>query len=468
MLPGVAGLRHASYRDRHSGGHVLATKTADQWTQGDEALVAQSEKLRFYPLVAGCASGCTITDVDGREYLDLTAGWCVANTGYGHPVVARAVERAYARLSFACLGSVMHPWAIELAEQLAASAPGPGPKKVWFGNSGSDANDAVAKLVPQARKRPRMISFFGGMHGLASGSAGLSGIPVTSRFLAGGNVTRVPYPNPYRPVFSSDPERDAAECLRFIEEQVLVNVSPPEQTAAIIVEPLQSDGGVIVPPDSFLPGLERLCRAYDLLLIDDEVKVGCGRTGATWACATTGTTPDILVVGKSLGGGLPISAVIGPAAVLDASPGGHIFTLAGNPVCCAAALATLEVITHEDLMANAVAMGQRMLGYLRDVQARHEWVGDVRGKGLIVGVELVRDRNTREPASLETAKVCYRAFELGLVLNYVGVRANVLEITPPLTITADELDRGMQILEQAFADVERGLVPDARIAKVGW
>lgn len=247
-----------------------------------------------------------------------------------------------------------------------------------------------------------------------------------------------------------------------------MNVSPPEQTAAIIVESVQSDSGMIVPPDSFLPGLERLCHKYDLLLIDDEVKVGCGRTGAMWACELTGSVPDILVAGKSLGSGLPISAVIGPAAVMDAVPGGHVLTLGGNPVCCAAALASLEVIEREDLAANAVAMGARMMGHLREMQSRHAWIGDIRGKGLIVGVELVRDRETKEPADLETAKLCYRTFELGMVLNYVGIRANVLEITPPLTISAAEVDRGMEILEQALVDVERGLVPDDRIGKVGW
>jgi len=245
------------------------------------------------------------------------------------------------------------------------------------------------------------------MHGMSAGSAGLSAMPFTTRFLGGGNVTRVPYPNPYRPPFSADPDTDAAECIRFIEEQVFANVSPPEQTAAIIVEPLQSDSGVIVPPDSFLPALERLCRKYDVLLIDDEVKIGCGRTGKMWGCELTGTTPDILVAGKSLGGGLPISAVIGPAEVLDALPGGHVFTLSGNPVSCAAALANLDVIEQEGLAANAARMGARMLEQLRQIQGRHEWIGDVRGKGLFVGVELVRDRETKEPADLETAKLCY-------------------------------------------------------------
>ncbi|MBV9354644.1 MAG: aminotransferase class III-fold pyridoxal phosphate-dependent enzyme, partial [Chloroflexi bacterium] len=256
--------------------------------------------------------------------------------------------------------------------------------------------------------------------------------------------------------------------LRFIEEQVLVNVSPPEQTAAIIVEPLQSDAGVIVPPDSFLPGLERLCRAHDLLLIDDEVKVGCGRTGALWACELTDTVPDMLVAGKALGGGLPISAVIGPPSVLDAVPGGHVFTLGGNPVCCAAAIASLEVIEREDLAANATAMGGRIMAHLREIQARHASIGDVRGKGLIVGIELVRDRETKEPADVETAKLCYRAFELGIVLQCpVGIRANVIEVTPPLTITSAQVDQAMEILEQALADVEHGLVPDARVRGTG-
>jgi 4-aminobutyrate aminotransferase len=443
-------------------------QVSEQLVQRDSAAISEAGKIRYYPLVADRASGCTITDVDGRDYLDLGGGWCVANTGYGHPAIAQAVAEAYRKLSFSCLGSITHRGVIDLADRLLEITPGNGARKVMFGTTGSDANEGVAKLVPYARKRSRMISFMGSMHGMVGGSAALSGIPFTGKFGGGTSATRVPYPNPYRPVFSTDPERESAECLRFIEEQVLVYISPPEQTAGVIVEALQSDGGVIVPPDSFLPGLQELCRKYDLLLIDDEVKIGLGRTGAMWGCDLSGVTPDILVTGKSLGAGLPISAAIGPAEIFDAVPGSHIFTVAGAPVCVAAALANLDVIDRERLAANAAAMGDRMQGHLRQMQTRQEWIGDVRGKGLFVGVELVRDRETKEPADLEAAKICYRAFELGMVLQYVGVRANVLEITPPLTISAAQIDRGMEILEQAIVDVQNGLVPDDRIGKVGW
>ncbi len=447
---------------------MQVASVSEQMIQREQRLIADAMRMRYYPLVVASASGCTVTDVDGRQYLDLTAGWCVANTGYGHPAIQQAIADSYRRLSFWSAVSNPHPSFLDLAERLVQLVPGDAPRKVSFANSGSEANDGVAKLVPLARKRPRMISFIGAMHGMVVGSAGLSGMPFLTRFGGSGGVTRVPYPNPYRPFFSSDPEQDAAECLRFLEEQVLCGVSPPEQTAAVIVEPLQSDSGVVVPPDSFLPALQRLCRKYDLLLVDDEVKIGGGRTGRMLGAELTGVQPDVVVVGKWLGAGLPIAAIIGPAEVLDVVPLGHAFTLSGNPTCCAAALANLDVIEREGLAARAVELGERMMNRLREMQARHEWIGDVRGKGLFVGVELVRDRHTKEPASLETAKLCYRAFELGLVLNYLGVRANVLEITPPLVISAAEIDRALEILEQALADVERGLVPDDRIGRIGW
>ncbi len=445
----------------------LASRTEDLASR-DERVIADSMRLRQAPLFVDRAQGCTITDLDGRDYLDLTAGWCVANTGYGHPRIAEAIAQSYSRLSFVSAVSVVHPGFVELAEQLIALTPGSWRKKVTFANSGSEANEGVSKMVPMATGRPRMISFMGGMHGMSAGSAGLSAIPFVTRFSGGGHVTRAPFPNPYRPVFGGTAEQDSAECLRFLEEQIFVQLAPPEQTSAIIVEPIQSDAGVIIPPDSFLPGLERLCRKYNLLLIDDEVKIGCGRTGSLWGCEQVGVSPDIMVIGKSLGAGLPISAIVGPAQILDAVPLGHAFTLSGNPTSCAAALANLEVIQSEGLAANATAMGARMMSHLRDIQARHEWIGDVRGKGLFVGVELVRDRHTKEAAGLETAKLCYRAFELGMILQYMGVRANVLEITPPLTINAAEVDRGMAILDRALTDVENGLVPDDRIGKVGW
>ncbi len=430
----------------------------------DEALLGKVNALRFFPLVAESASGCSIYDLDGREYLDMGAGWCVANTGYGHPAVVKAVAETFERISFACTVSVSHRPASELAARLVALAPGRGPKKVMFGLSGSDANDGVAKLVPLARKRPRMIAFMGGMHGMSAASAGLSAIPHLARFGNAGNVTRIPFPNPYRPPLQASNGDLVGECLRYLEEEVFTTICPPEQTSAIITEAIQSDGGVIVPPDDFLPRLEALCRKYDLLLVDDEVKIGLGRTGAMWAADLFGVRPDVVVIGKSLGGGLPISAVIASPEILDSVSAGHAFTTAASPAVCAAALATLDVIEGERLMDNAAAMGARLLNGLRALQQRHELLGDVRGKGLIVGAELVRDRERKTPAPLETAKVAFRAAQLGVIVHSVGVRSNVLEITPPLTISAAQIDQGVALLDQAFEDVERGRVPDAAVA----
>jgi 4-aminobutyrate aminotransferase len=345
--------------------------------------------------------------------------------------------------------------------------PGPFDKKVWFGLHGSDANETLAKLVPLATGRRRFISFIGGYHGQTGGSAALSGHTAQARFTSATPVVKVPYPNPYRPLFG---ERDPVEAvLDYLENYVLRTICPPGDTAAVIVEAIQSDGGDIVPPEDSLPGLERLCRRHGILLLIDEVKAGMGRTGRMFAFEHFGVTPDAVSLGKSLGGGMPISAVVGRPEILDVGTAINLYTTAGNPTACAAALATLDVIEEDELVERAARRGALLLNRLRDLKKAHPLIGDVRGLGLLTGLETVRDRGTKEPADLEIAKVVYRAYQLGLLVFYGGIYSNVMELTPPLTLTEDDVEEGVAILDQAIGEVEAGEIPDSLLADYcGW
>jgi 4-aminobutyrate aminotransferase len=440
----------------------------DLLVERDAALLSETLKVRFFPLVIDRAKGCHIWDITGREYLDFMAGWAVANTGYGNPEIKKAVFDQLDKISFATLTAFMSEASIELADQLLKVVPGRGERKVWFGLSGSDASDAVAKLVPMAQKRPRMVSYIGGYHGQTGGSAALSGHTAQSRVMSG-NVVKVPYPNPYRcPLGHDDPATCGKACLS--EDYVFRTICPPQDVAGLIVEAVQSDGGDIVPPDGYLQGVQALCRKHGILFILDEVKIGFGRTGKMWGFEHSGLEPDVVVLGKAMGSGFsPISAVVAPASVLDVAPAINMYTTAGNPAAATAGLATLKYIQTHDLVGNARVIGDRLLAGFKELQKRHPLIGDARGRGMILGVELVKDRKTKEPAAKEAAKVAYRAFELGLIIFYGGIYSNVLEITPPLTMTPEEADQGIAILDEALRDVESGSFPDEKLGRyAGW
>jgi 4-aminobutyrate aminotransferase len=442
----------------------------DVLVERDAALLSDTLKVRFFPLVIERAEGCRIWDISGREYLDFMAGWAVANTGYGNPEIKKAVFDQLDKVSFATLTAFMSEASIELADQLLKVVPGRGERKVWFGLSGSDASDAVAKLVPLAQKRPRMVSYIGGYHGQTGGSAALSGHTAQSRVMSG-NVVKVPYPNPYRcPLGHEDPATCGKACLSYVEDYVFRTICPPEDVAGLIVEAVQSDGGDIVPPDGYLQGVQALCRKHGILFILDEVKIGFGRTGKMWGFEHSGLEPDVVVLGKAMGSGFsPISAVVAPAEVLDLAPAINMYTTAGSPAAATAGLATLKYIQSHDLIGNARLIGDRLLAGFKELQKHHPLIGDARGRGMILGIELVKDRKTKEPAAKEAAKVAYRAFELGLIVFYGGIYSNVLEITPPLTMTPQEADQGIAILDQALRDVESGSFPDEKLGRyAGW
>lgn len=435
----------------------------------DAASLSDVMKLRFYPLVAKSAKGVRIWDADGKEYLDFSAGWGVANTGYNHPRILEAVTAQMKELSFASTISVSSEVSVQLAEQLKNLVPGDFEKKVWYGHSGSDANEFIAKIVPEATGKPRILTFVGSYHGQTMGSYAMSGHPAQSRFIGGGNVTKLPYPYCYRCAFEKEPETCGLFCARYIEQYILNAVCSPDQVAAVVVEAVQCDGGDVTPPVGFLKALQRICQEKDILLIVDEVKIGFGRTGRMFGFEQEGIVPDAVIMAKPMASGQPLSAVVGREELMDSAVGAHLFTTAGNPVACAAALETIRIIQEEGLMENAAEMGAYFLEKLRQLAEKYPVIGQMRGQGLVLGAELVEDRETRKPADRLAALVVYRAYELGLLLYDTGLHSNVLEFTPPLIITKEDVDQAAAILDQALEDALAGKVDPEKIKNyIGW
>ena len=429
----------------------------------DDAAIAGIQKLRFNPLAARGGRGSYLTADDGRAILDLSASATAASLGYGHPAVIEAVTKAMADMAGASLLMYPNEPAAALAEALLETMPGDAERRVWYGHSGSDANDAAARVLEAATGRPRFISFIGSYHGGVAGSMSISGHTAMTHTLPRPGLVLLPYPDPYRPRFP-------AEAVLDMLDYQFETTCPPEQVAAVFIEPIMSDGGLIVPPAGFLKALEERCRRHGILTVLDEVKVGLGRSVALHAFSHEGLEPDMVVLGKGLGGGLPLSALIGPAAIMDHRPAFAIQTTGGNPVCTAAGLAVLRTVLDEDLPRRVAQVGTALMEGLRQLAERHEMIGDVRGRGLAIGVDLVTDRESRAPVpATTTAKVIVRAYELGASFIYVGLAANVLEITPPLVLSDAECEEGLAIIDKALGDVAAGLVPDEAVqAYMNW
>lgn len=440
-------------------------RTDEEWYAADARALAGVEKLRFFPQVVASGAAATLTTPEGRELLDLSASWTATGLGHAHPAVVRAVTEAMGSQAGGSVLSGTHPHAVLLAEELLEMVPSTGEdRRVYLGHAGTDANDVALRAVRHATGRPAIVAFENGYHGGLGTAMAVSGLHVAGGATADPDLHLVPYPDPYRPW--TDKADDLLDrTLTRVEDHLARG-----DVAGIIVEPIQSDGGVIVPPEGFLTGLRALCDRHGTLLVVDEVKVGLGRTGHLMAHHAEDVMPDLVTLGKSLGSGLPLSAVVGPAGGLDEPTASALMTTVGNPVSCAAGRAVLGLLRDGSLARSGIELGERMTEGLRRYATSDrpgaENVGDVRGRGLAMGVELVHE-GTRDPAPALTAKTVMAAWRLGVVVY--PVRDNVLEITPPLVITAEEADRGVDLLTLAIDAAVGGEVTDEDVeAYSGW
>ncbi|WP_421693732.1 aspartate aminotransferase family protein [Aestuariivirga sp.] len=423
----------------------------------DASAIAGLQKLRFFPLALESGAGAYVVDDEGRRLLDLSAAWGAASLGYGHPAIVEAVCHAVSAPAGASILSATHRGAVELAEAILVTLPELPDHCVWFGHSGSDANETAFRAIAAATGRRRVIAFRGAYHGGTAGSMAISGHAVQSHAARAEGLTLISYPNPYH-------GEDGEAVLAGLAQQFETTL-PPQEVGALFIEPIQSDGGFIVPPPGFLKRLVEMCRAHGILIVSDEVKVGLARTGLMHCFRHEGFTPDFVCLGKGLGGGMAISALVGPRAIMNHATAFAMQTLHGNPVSVAAATAVLKTIEDEKLAGNASTVGRFLLDGLTALKSRHRMVGDVRGRGLAIGIELL----TEDPAGRRAAKTVFRAWELGLVLYYVGINSNVLELTPPLILTEAQASDAIAILDRAIADVEQGLVSDDAIRDfAGW
>src|SRR3954469_10561409 len=417
---------------------------------GDKTYISPSY-TRSYPLVAKRGRGVIIEDVDGNEFLDFAAGIAVCSTGHCHPKVVAAIQKQAAELIHMSGTDFYYENMIQFAERLSKVAPMKGPHRFYFGNSGAEAVEAAMKLARYHTQRQHIIAFYGAFHGRTMGALSLTASKVQQRrrfFPLVPGVTHVPYPNMYRRPEGTDAKQYAIDCARFIEDKVFKTTVPPEECAAIFVEPIQGEGGYLVAPTEFMQELRKICDKYGILLVCDEVQSGSGRTGKWWAVQHTGVEPDIITVAKGIASGMPLGVCVSKADIMDWVPGSHASTFGGNPVCIAASLATFDVIEREGLLRNAEEVGNHMMKRMADWPSKHRLVGDVRGRGLMIGVELVSDKQTKQHAAAERDRVVELAFERGVLL--LGCGPSTVRISPPLVTTKDQADVAVDVLEECI------------------
>jgi 4-aminobutyrate aminotransferase len=421
----------------------------------DSELVSPSY-TRYYPLVVDSGNDCIVKDVDGNEYIDFNSGLVCLNIGHNHPKVVQAIKGQCDKFLHYSNTDFYYQKSVNLAEKLLKITPGAFQKRVHFGNSGTEAVEAALKLSKWHTRRHQFIAFTGAFHGRTFGSMSLTGSkPVQRRhyFPMLPGVTHVPYPYCYRcPLDLSCPEC-GYRCIDFIDEQVLQKYVPPEEVAGIVFETIQGEGGYIVPPPEYFQHLKKLADKYGLLLIADEVQSGIGRTGKWFAIEHWKIEPDIICTAKALASGLPLSATVARARLMDWEPGSHASTFGGNPLACAAGQVVIDVIKEEKLLENAEKQGSYILKWLEDLKQEREIVGDVRGRGLMIGAEFVEDKETKKPGVDQVKEVMLRCWRRGVATVTCGV--STLRLVPPLTITRELVDASLEIIEDVVKEVER-------------
>jgi 4-aminobutyrate aminotransferase len=434
--------------------------------EADDRLISPSY-TRSYPMVAKRGRGLRVEDADGNEFLDFAAGIAVCSTGHCHPEVVSAIQQQAGELIHMSGTDFYYESLVTLSERLSAIAPMPGPHRFYYGNSGAEAIECALKVSRYHTGRQNIIAFLGAFHGRTMGALSLTASkPQQRRRFAPlvPGVTHVRYPYAYRGCTGGEQEAEAFAlgCARYIEEKLFRTVLPPEEVAAIFVEPIQGEGGYVVAPANFMQELRRICDKYGILLVADEVQSGAGRTGKWWAIEHTGVEPDIVCMAKGIASGMPLGVCMTKADIMDWKPGSHASTFGGNPICIAAALATLNVIEREG-MANAARLGEALLEKLRGWVKKHPAVGEVRGRGLMIGIEIVKDQKTRESAPPVRDRIVDLAFERGLLI--LGCGENSIRLAPPLIVNEHEVAVALEILEECVTVAEEEMAGTAVAAR---
>jgi 4-aminobutyrate aminotransferase len=415
-----------------------------------DVLVDSPSYPRDYPFVMSHGKGAQVWDVDGNRFLDFAAGIAVCSTGHCHPKVVQAIKDAADR--FLHISSdYWHEGQVRLAERMNELSPMKQPVMSFFAQSGTESVEAALKLARYVTGRGRFIGFLGGFHGRTMGSLAFTSSKYTQQrgfFPTMPGVTHVPYPNNYRPLFAGADQGRAV--LRYIEEVLFVHNVPSNEVAAILVEPIQGEGGYLVPPDGFLAGLRELCDRHSILLIFDEVQSGVGRTGRMFASQHWDVAPDIMTLAKGLGSGMPIGLVVAKRTIMQKwSRGAHGNTFGGNPLCCAAALATLDLV-EDEYCANAAKVGDYFMKKLQELAGKYAVVGEIRGKGLMIGMELVADTVSKAPAKELCDAIITRAYHNGLILLSCG--QSTVRFMPPLMIHESDVDEAVELLDRSIAE----------------
>src|SRR5881409_2059917 len=407
-----------------------------------------------FKLVAERAHGVWVEDVDGNTFLDCNAGVAVCSTGHCHPEVVKAIQDQAAQLIHICGTDYYYRQMPELAQKLNEIVPIAKPTRTHFANSGTEAIECALKLAMHVTGREKFISFFGSFHGRTLGSLSLTSSKIAQRIgfkRQALDVVHVPYPNDYRNPFSAEDCGDGGAAqggLNWIENRLFKTTTPAEEVAAIVIEPVQGEGGYVPSPKGFLSGLRRICDEHGILLIVDEVQSDMGRTGKMFASDHYGLKADIICIAKGIASGLPLGACVSRADLMDWKPGAHASTFGGNPVCIAAALKTIELLERE-LVINAAEVGDYLKRGLQKLMVKHECIGDVRGLGLMLGVEFVKDKTSREPDAKLRDRVEMASFERGLIL--LGAGTNTIRWSPPLILTKENVEVALDIFDEAIA-----------------
>lgn len=428
---------------------------ARELVKKDENVISPSYG-RFYPLVVESGRGCIVRDVDGNEYIDFNSGLVCLSVGHSHPKVVAAIKNQCDRFLHYSNTDFFYAEVINLAEKLAEITPGNFDKKVYFGNSGAESIEAAVKLAKWHTHKQRFIGFISAFHGRTIGALSFTASKPTQRryfFPLMPGVTHVPYPYCYRCPFKLTYPDCHYWCIDFIDEFVLHKYVPPEEVAAILLEPIQGEGGYVVPPPEYFQRLKKIADKYGILLIDDEVQAGMGRTGKWFAIEHWGVEPDILCSAKALASGLPLGAAIAKSKIMDWVGGSHASTFGGNPLSCVAANAVINVTREERLLENATVQGAYIMKRLEELKQQTEIVGDVRGKGLMIGMEIVENKETKKPAPKKAAEIMKRSWKRGVAVITCGV--STIRIAPPLNITKELVDSALEIIGDVVKEVEK-------------